>query len=179
MEFCEFLPSLEIIHETSAFSKYSHIDSNLDLPNLVKSKYHSVSEFQNLKIEEKFNIFHSNVNGLESKFNVLHTFLAGSSSTMNVIGITETSENVDDSFLNNVSLEGYKIFNTPTDSAKGGVALYVNDNFDTFERVDLKIQNDEFQSVWLEIKNSGSKNILCGCVYRHPRYDITNFLVYM
>ena len=98
---------------------------------------------------------------------------------MNVLGITETSENDDDSFLNNVTLDGYKIFNTPSNSAKGGVALYVNTEFDTFERTDLKIQNDNFQSVWLEIKNSGSKNIICGCIYRHPRYDVSNFLTYM
>ena len=66
LEFCHFLPSLEIIHESSSLAKYSLPDPDCDLPNLVNSKYHSVSEFQNLKIEKNFNIFHSNVNGLES-----------------------------------------------------------------------------------------------------------------
>ena len=75
--FCNFLPSLEIVHESSSLAKYSLPDPDCDLPNLVNSKYHSVNEFQDLKIEKNFNIFHSNVNGLESKFGGLHTFLSG------------------------------------------------------------------------------------------------------
>ena len=146
---------------------------------LLNSRYHSVSEFQDLRIEKNFNIFHANVNGLETKFDVLHTFLSGSRSAMGVLGITETSENSDDSFLANVSLAGFKIYNTASNSARGGVALYACADFDTFERVDLKVQDDGFQGVWLEIKNKGSKNIICGCVYRHPRYDNSSFLVYM
>ena len=51
--------------------------------------------------------------------------------------------------------------------------------FDSFERVDLKTQTSEYQSIWVEIKNEKSKNIVCGCVYRHPRYDMSNFLNYM
>ncbi len=179
MEFCNYLPSLEIVHETHTFEKYSLPDANFDLPNLVNSKYHSVEEFQKLKIENKFNIFHSNVNGLESKVDILQTFLVGSKSAMDVIGITETSENHCNSFISNVSMDGFKLFHTPTSTAKGGAALYVNSDFDTFERVDLKVQNDEFQSVWLEIKNERSRNIVCGCIYRHPRNDMSNFFDYI
>ena len=58
LEFCHFLPSLEIIHESSSLAKYSLPDPDCELPNLVNSKYHSVSEFQKLKIEKNFNIFH-------------------------------------------------------------------------------------------------------------------------
>ena len=25
------------------------------------------------------------------------------------------------------------------------------------------------EAVWVEIKNKNSKNIICGCIYRHPR----------
>ena len=67
-------------------------------------------------------------------------------------------------------MEGYhKPFHTPTNSSKGGTALYVNNNFDVFERSDLKIQNEIMEAVWVEIKNKNSKNIICGCIYRHPR----------
>ena len=74
-------------------------------PSLT-SKYHSVEEVQNLKIEKSFNIFHSNVNGLESKFENLHSFIKSSKSSMVVIALSETSENNDHSFLRNVEIEG-------------------------------------------------------------------------
>ena len=106
MEFCNFLPSLEVIHETSNYSKYSLPDDDF-LPKHLTSKYHSVYDFQKLKIEKDFNIFHANVNGLESKYENLHNFLGGSKSAMDVIAITETSEHNEHSFTSNVDMEGY------------------------------------------------------------------------
>ena len=115
LEFLNFLPSLEIVNETASYEKYSLPDANFDLPNLVNSKYHTVEDFQKLDIQDNFNIFHANVNGLESKFETLRTFLECSKSSMNVIAITETSENENDSFLTNVSMNCFKPpFHTPT-----------------------------------------------------------------
>ena len=37
----------------------------------------------------------------------------------------------------------------------------------------------DFESVWIEIKNQNSKNIVCGCVYRHPRQSLESFFNYM
>ena len=175
MEFTNVLPSLEVIHETSSYSKYSLPDDDF-YPKQLISKYHSVYDFQKLKTENDFSIFHSNVNGLESKFNNLHNFLGGCNSTLDILAITETSEQVDNSFISNVEIEGYALFHTPTLSGKGGCALYVNKLYNSFERVDLKAQEKDFESTWVEIKNSNSKNIIIGCIYRHPRQDVTTFL---
>ena len=99
---------------------------------------------------------------------------------MDILAITETTENQANSFLTNVNIDGFKPpLHTPSLSAKGGTALYVNSNFESFERLDLRAQTDNFESVWVEIKNRNSKNIICGCVYRHPRYDMDDFLLYM
>ena len=137
LDFCHHLPSLEIIHEASSLAKYSLPDPDLDLPNLVNSKYHSVSEFQKLRIEKNFNIFHSNVNGLETKVGSLKTFIAGSKSALDILAITETTENDTDSFLANVKIDGCKPpLHTPSLSGKGGTAF------------------------WVEIKNKNSKNII-------------------
>ena len=97
-------------------------------------------------------------------------------SAIDVIAITENSTN---SFTNNVSIHGYKSFFTPTSSSKGGTGLYVKENFDVFERTDLKIQAESHESVWVEIKNKSSKNILCASIYRHPRFDMSDFLIYV
>ena len=106
-----------------------------------------------MDIQDNFNTFHANVNGLESKFERLRTFLECSKSSMNVIAITETSENENDSFVTNVSMDGFKPpIHTPVSTSKGGVALYVDSKFDSYERVELNVQTEEFQSVWIEIK---------------------------
>ena len=79
LDFLNHLPSLETIYEASSFSKYNLPDIDAETPNLVTSKYHTVANFQKLKIEKDFNLFHSNVDGLESKYDSLHAFffLAG------------------------------------------------------------------------------------------------------
>ena len=70
-------------------------------------------------------------------------------------------------------------YSTPTLTSKGGVAIYVNSDFKTHERTDLKVQTKDYESVWVEISNNKSKNIVCGCIYRHPRYQQADFLEYM
>ena len=65
---------------------------------------------------------------------------------MDVVAITETSENKDDSFIGNISMEGYSTpFHTPTNTLKGGTAMFINKDFDSFERTDLKAQTDLYE----------------------------------
>ena len=90
--------------------------------------------------------------------------------------ITETSQKlVNEDFKTNISIEGYLTFSTPTNTNKGGTTIYVNNSFDITERLDLNVTRDEFESVWIEIKNKKSKNLLCGSIYRHPRDSIQHF----
>ena len=71
--------------------------------------------------------------------------------------------------LKNVSIEAYDIYSTGSQLARGGTAIYVNKKLNSFEKNDLKINNEEYESVWIEINNKGSKSIICGCLYRHPK----------
>ena len=70
-------------------------------------------------------------------------------------------------------------FSTPSNLSKGGAALYINEKFNSFERIDLKIQNDNFESTWAEIVNKLSRNIVVASIYRHPRYNLTEFISYL
>ena len=78
-------------------------------------------------------------------------------------------------------MDGYKLFHTPTNSSKGGCCIYINEQFDSFERIELNAQNDQFQSTWAEIKNKKSKNIIIGSMYRSPnkQHDVTEFLIHL
>ena len=61
----------------------------------------------------------------------------------------------------------------------GGVAIYIDEKLDHFKRDDLSKYDENFEAVWVEIKNKNGKNYLCGCVYRHPYTDVTSFTEYM
>ena len=36
-----------------------------------------------------------------------------------------------------------------------------------------------FEAVWIEVRNDKHKNIVCGCLYRHPNSEIGQFLHYL
>ena len=82
-------------------------------------------------------------------------------------------------FKTNVAIKGYDSYFTPSSSEKGGVAIYAKDKLNSFECTDIKMQNIDFESVWIEIENKNSKNIVCGCLYQHPHYDLSEFLHYL
>ena len=76
-------------------SKFSNqLDNEIDynLPILSNCKYFTVNEVRNLKNNNNFNLFHSNINGLDSKFDDLYDFISSTSSAFDVIAITETSQ---------------------------------------------------------------------------------------
>ena len=70
-------------------------------------------------------------------------------------------------------------FSTLSNLSQGGTALYIEDKFDSFERTDIKIQNNNFESTWAEITNKLSRNIVVASIYRHPRYNLTEFISYL
>ena len=98
---------------------------------------------------------------------------------MDIIAITETSQKNIESFKSNIDIEGYETYLTPSNSNKGGTALYVNNKFNIIERKDLNTRHDDYESVWVEIKQKFSKNVVTGCIYRHPRYNFKEFLCYL
>jgi len=144
-------------------------DLDINISNLTDCKYYSVDEFQKLKSNTSLNIFHNNVNGLETKFDKLQNFFANSFLDLDIIAITETSQQESNGeFKTKIKLNDYDNFSTPSLSEKGGVLLYTKKNIDATERVDLNQKNAHYESVWVELKNKKSKNVICGSIYRHP-----------
>ena len=70
--------------------------------------------------------------------------------------------------MSNINLDGYTLYSTPSNTQKGGTGIYTKNKFDFFEREELKITDDHFESTWIEIKNKNYKNIIVGSIYRHP-----------
>ena len=179
LKFLNALPSFEVLSEVSKFSDMSSNEVDLNMAYQADCSYHTVEDIKKLKVERNLNIFHTNINGLETKFDNLHEFISNTSSKMDIIAITETSQKNDESFILKTDIEGYVNCSTPSNISKGGTALYINDKFDSFERMDLKIQNDNFETTWVEIVNKLSKNIVVASIYRHPRYNFAEFFAYL
>ena len=151
------------------------INEELDESNIdnINCKYISCNDFFNLDNSQCFNILHSNVNGYISKVENINEFLSTkpTNTKFDVICISETSLKDGDNIPDNDMLNGFnEPFTTNTMTSKGGVAIFTN-NSNAVEREDLKIQNKEFEGVWIEITNKGCKNTIIGCIYRHPHLN--------
>ena len=162
---------LPVDNEIDFVASQNNFHSNDVIPLEPSCRYYDKSELHKLNKKNKLNIFHNNINGLENKFEILNEFLT-ESSRFDIVAISETSEKEKyQGFLNNINMTGYSLFSSSSKTNKGGVALYIRSIYNFIERVDLKESSVHFESVWVEIKNKNSKNILCASIYRHPHND--------
>ena len=113
-----------------------------------------------LNLSKRFTC-HVNLNSLDAHLDDLHATLDLLRFPFQVIGVSEKRENALGGFKMNNSLQGYNLHSQPTRSAAGGVALYTSKSLNAVKRADLTLTDEEFETVWVEIKNSKSKNILC------------------
>ena len=89
-----------------------------------------------------------------------------------VIGFSEIKASVHAKIADNIELLGYPFYYTPSFSAAGGVGINVKSDFKTNEMDDLSFGNNDIETIWIEIHNSKTRNILCCCAYRHLSSDI-------
>ena len=92
-----------------------------------------------------------------------------------IIGISEHKIIKDTLPSNNIPIPGYEEFIfEPTDTTHGGTCFYIKDNIDYIIRKDLQIKSPgDFESMFIETQFPKKKNLIVGCVYRHPNSDIS------
>ena len=167
----EFLPSLDVLSKISGIPYLDNSDIDNNIPNPINSKYYYFYDFEKMTLSSNksyFSLFHVNLNSLDAHLDDLHATLDLLGFPFQVIGVSETRENVLRGFKMNIALHAYNLHSQPSSSAPGGVALYTSNSLNAVKRTDLSVTNEEFETVWVEIKNIKSKNILCCCAYRHP-----------
>ena len=77
-------------------------------------------------------------------------------------------------------MDGYRLHTQPTHKSCSGVGIYVKSSLDYIVRSDLCTCEDEFETLWIEIKTAiQSKHILICCTYRHSNSDKQKFIEYM
>ena len=72
--------------------------------------------------------------------------------------------------LKNIDLHGYLPFlYQPTDTTHRGTGFYINNNLDFMERKDLNFHSTgNFETIFIELIVPNRKNVVVGCIYRHP-----------
>ena len=175
----KLLESYDFKSKLKSMPNLQELDMDENLINKVNSDYYDLINFLKIrKTADPFSIFHLNLRSLTAHFHELQLLLSALKLNFDVIGISETKEQ-SSGFLSNVDLDRYIFYYQCSNTSAGGVGLYVKENLDHMIRYDLSIVEDEFETIWGEIKNAKSQNILCACTYRHPNTDIKKYIEYM
>ena len=156
-------------------------DEDIDLTPIIDCRYFDINSFEIFKTEKKqFSIIHLNIASLSLHKEELESVLTMLDFKFDVIGISETKILKDINPNYDISINGYNHFSTPTESAKGGVILYVamEHNCNPIKDLDLVMYKTYvLESVFTEIIIPNKNNILLGCVYRHPSMELKDFNV--
>ena len=167
----------DFISKCSRIENFLNISNHVDEDILpaVNSKYYDVDEFNSLKFDvpSSFKLCHVNIASLDNHIGDLRLVLSRLEYKFDIIGISEHKIN---SFAtNNIDLKGYNPFIfEPTDTTHGGTGFYIKDNINFIERNDISLNSSgNFESKFIEIKFDNNKNLVIGCIYRHPTSVIT------
>ena len=144
----------------------------------VNSKYYNLRKFKSLKFDSsKFALLHVNIASLNKHFEELQETLCRLGHSFDVIGISEYKISDGNPPSNNISLPGYdKFIFEPTKTTHGGTGFYMKNGLDYITRDDMKLNSpDQFEAMFVEIILPDRKNLVVGCVYRHPSGSIRDF----
>ena len=99
--------------------------------------------------------------------------------TIDIIGITEhkIKKDKDDKCIppSNIVIGGYEGFRfEPTGTTHGGAGLYIKNGIDYIVRKELNLNSpSQHEAMFVEIVLKNRKNLVIGCIYRHPSSDIS------
>ena len=130
--------------------------------------------FQKAKRKNGFSMLHLNMRSLPKNLSLLEDFITTVEEAPEIIAISETKSKENN--IHNISIPGYSFINTNSRTAAGGVAIYIANELDFFRRRDIELSGDNIESCWVEIRREKLKNVVIGCIYRHPLNDRQHFL---
>ena len=169
-------------NEKSLFNELNGLnlpDDDLDEPRSINCEYYDADQpLPKLDNNRNFSLFHINIASLGKHKDEFEDLLSILDQKFDVMGITETKIKKDCVPIFDLSIDGYNCFHTPTESEKGGALLYIKDQHNCKIREDLNkeiYKPGKLESIFIEIINKNKKNIIIGCVYRHPSMDIDDF----
>ena len=160
------------------FNNFQNNSSEDDSLPPISCKYEDVISFKYTYNKKAFSVFHNNIASLSKHKEELEVILNMLNFKFDVIGISESKlkKGITPDF--DIKIKGYKEYSTPTESDKGGVLLYIAEHLHSVPRKDLDsalYKSYELESIFREIINPKKKNIIVGCIYKHPSMDLNEF----
>ena len=119
-------------------------------------------------------MFHLNMRSLPKNLSLLEDFFTTVKEPPEIIAISETK--LKENNIHNINIPGYSFINTNSRTAAGGVSIYIAIELDFFRRRETELSGDNIESCWVEIRREKLKNVVIGCIYRHPSNDRQHFL---
>ena len=144
----------------------------------LNCNYVDINSFDHKVNKKNLSFFHLNIASLTKHKEELETSLKMTDFKFDILGITETKIKHNKNPLIDINLNGYKTFSTPTEAASGGALIYIADHFNSkpLKILDkIMYKSRQLESVFIEICNKSKKNIIVGCIYRHPSMDLEEF----
>ena len=179
-------------HLNSISDSFSNFDSQIDdqsddsifddrMTNF-NCKYYSPEQFLSLPHKKhSLSSFHLNISSLQKHHDNLTSLLSRLNHSFDILAISETrcKAKIDGSDL---TINGFKSFDTPAVSAVGGTALFISKSLSSKPREDLSklIYSDSgnLESTFAEISLKNRKNYIVGCIYKHPLFKVDLFNEY-
>ena len=141
-------------------SRSEKISFKIFIQENISSRYFTLNDLTALSYDKKndFSLFHLNINSLQY-----------CPIDFQILSISESRLGIDISTTTNIQLPGFNIEHIPTKSANGSALLYIKDTINYKLRPDLNVEKEkEIESIFIEILQKTSKNIIIACIYRHP-----------
>ena len=106
------------ISNTENFIKAINSENNI-------TKYFTIKDLNSTfnDIDSPFSLSHMSINSLSFHFDEMESLISKSKNDFQIIGISETR--LKESQETNIQLENFNIEHVPTESANGGVLLYI------------------------------------------------------
>ncbi len=171
--FADCTPTYEITSHLTNLPNLSDYDIDEQMPQTLDSRYFTLPELSSLHYSSSdLSVLHTNIRSLSCHHEELIALCNQLTFHPDVIGVSEIWDSDNHPITTNVDIPGYTLYKTSSSSQNGGVGLYIKSSLTAIHRNDLNISNSDFETVWVEIDNKKSKNMLFCCVYRHPSTDI-------
>jgi len=142
----------------------------------INSRYYDLHNINKIKNElSALGILHTNLASIYKYHDDLELILSLIKTKFQIIAITE-HKITGLTPIANIDLAGYHDFiYTPTLTTHGGTGFYVKDTLVYKIRNDLLLNSSnpgDFESTFIEIIIPNKKNLILGCIYRHPSSTI-------
>ena len=133
---------------------------------MLSSKY-----FKPHEPHESLSFFHLNISSLPFHFEEFSTLLSTYKLPFDLLGITESQLRINKLPLNPIQLPDYNFESTPTESTKGGTAIYIKK---TLNYKLIIYKPNQLESTFIEVIQN-KETFIAGCIYKHPSMEISDF----